>query len=422
MSGITLLQIEDLHMSFGETQLLKGMNLEVLRGEILGLVGPNGSGKSTLLNIISGIIVPQHGNITLDNDFIDSLSPKKRALKVAMVQQIPSIPDYISVFDFVMLGRNPHLGLLQWESDKDTDVAIRSMELTNTGEFCNRRLGSLSGGEQQRVSIARALTQEPTLLLLDEPTANLDIQHQFEIMELIRKLSDQGLTTITALHDLSLASRFCDRIALLYSGKIMALGSPSDVLTRKNLENSFSVRSLVYKDPITDLVVMNTISTIGTKETINTEQKRIHIICGGGSGSRLMYLLSNAGFKVTAGVLSKGDSDYHTAQVLDIEFPHELPFVAIKQESHNHHLDLIAQADCTILSETYFGSSNLLNLEAANSANKLLLLEDSDFVERDYTGGKASHIYSELRIRAQVGHSKNLLEEVLQLLNMDVDS
>ena len=421
MTEIPILEIRSIHMSYGQTELLRDVNLEVLKGEILALVGPNGAGKSTLLNIISGIIKPDHGDIKLDTDLIDVLSPRERALQIAMVKQTPSIPYYISVFDFVMLGRNPHLGLLKWESDKDIQAATKALELTNTDMFWNRRLGSLSGGEQQRVSIARALTQEPTLLLLDEPTANLDIKHQLEIMELIKKLSEQGLTTITALHDLSLASRFCNRIALLHSGNIMALGAPFDVLTKENLEDSFSIRSLVYKDPITDLVVMNAFSIMDNKKTLNNSQKRIHIICGGGSGSRLMYHLADIGFTVTAGVLSEWDSDYHTAQVLNIDFPHELPFIPIRDESHRYHLDLISQADCTIVTETYFGNSNILNLEAANYADKLVLLGDLDVTERDYSGGRASNIYSGLRKRALVVRSTDLLEEIAQLLDMDLN-
>ena len=194
MTEIPILEIRNIHMSYEQTELLRDVNLEVLKGEILALVGPNGAGKSTLLNIISGIIKPDHGDIKLDTDLIDVLSPRERALQIAMVKQTPSIPYYISVFDFVMLGRNPHLGLLKWESDKDIQAATKALELTNTDMFWNRRLGSLSGGEQQRVSIARALTQEPKLLLLDEPTANLDIKHQLEIMELIKKLSENKNT------------------------------------------------------------------------------------------------------------------------------------------------------------------------------------------------------------------------------------
>ena len=159
----------------------------------------------------------------------------------------------------------------------------------------------------------------------------------------------------------------------------------------------------------------DSLTEANNEETVNNSQKRIHVICGGGSGSRLMYHLRDIGFTVTAGVLSEGDSDYHTADVLDIVFPHELPFTAIKEESHNYHMDLVAQADCTIITETYFANSNLLNLEAANNSNKLILVEDSDFTARDYTGGEASSIYSALRKRALVVRPKDLLKEISQL-------
>ena len=259
------LRIEDLHLLYGTNHVLRGVGLEVKRGNIVGLIGPNGAGKTSLLNIISGILKPQRGMVYLEGDNIRELGPKDRATRVAMVPQDPAVPQGFTALEVVLMGRNPHLGLLQWEGPGDLALCRRVMELTSTWDFSRRLISSLSGGERQRVFIARALAQEAQLLLMDEPTANLDIQHQLQVMEIMGDLARQSLTVFAAMHDLSLAARFCDRLVLLHDGQIIADGSPEEVLTPGNLERAFSIEAVVYRDPVTNSLTVGALGPVADK-------------------------------------------------------------------------------------------------------------------------------------------------------------
>lgn len=233
--------------------LVRGVSLSVSGGELVGLIGPNGAGKSTLLRIISGLWADIEGTAMLLNRPLKRYSPRQIAQIVAQVPQITALDFPFTVRQVVLMGRNPHLGRFELETERDRRFAERAMSRTQTSEFASRMIGTLSGGERQRVLIARALTQEPRLLLLDEPTANLDIQHQIGILELVRALvREDGLGAIVAVHDLELAARFCDRVVLLQDGSVCAEGTPEEVLKPDRLWAAYGIAAHPYRDPITD--------------------------------------------------------------------------------------------------------------------------------------------------------------------------
>ena len=259
---------EDVHLSYGDKPILVGVDLEVSRGEVLGLVGPNGSGKSTFLRIAAGTLVPQRGRVLLDGEDMAMLKPKDRAKLVAVVQQSPAAPPGFTAMDLALMGRNPHLGLLQWESKSDYDTCRRVMELTETWEFADRQVSTLSGGELQRVFMARALAQETPALLLDEPTAHLDISYQTAVLDIInrvRQLSD--LTVIVAMHDLTLAAQYCDRIAVLHEGSVLACGEPTETLNEEVVSKAFGAPVHIIPHPSTGTpVVLPVGQSVGVKE------------------------------------------------------------------------------------------------------------------------------------------------------------
>lgn len=420
MNGHATLSARGLHLSYGANQVLQSIDLEVKTGEVVGLVGPNGVGKTTFLRIVSGVLKPQRGVVYLGGDNLGTLRPKDRAARVAMVPQAPSAPQGFTALEVVLMGRNPHLGLLQWEGIRDLEVCRRAMALTSTWGFSQRLVSSLSGGEKQRVFIARALAQEASILLLDEPTANLDIQHQLQIMELVGGLAQRGLTVCAAMHDLSLAARFCHSLALLHQGRVLANGPPREVLTPENIEVAFGVKSLVYRDPVTGSLAVKALSPSLGYEATGAGKAVVHVIGGGGRGARAMYALKEAGFKVTTGVLEEGDSDYHTARILGIPCPSHPSFTPISPALHQEHLDLVKQAHCVVLADVYFGDGNSLNLEAAAAADNLLLVEDHLFHERDYTGGRAARLYTKLRRRGTVTSNESLVNDVMGSLEASV--
>lgn len=236
---MTAIAITSLSVSYGKKEMLKDVSISVDEGRWTGIIGPNGSGKSTLLRAVVGAL-PYDGSIrVLDQDVADG-DIRSMALKLAYVPQRPVYPQGMSVFDFVLLGRTPHLGLLAAERAEDIAIVWESLGSLNISSFASRDVSSLSGGETQRVSLARVLAQQPSVVLLDEATASLDVAAQHEVMELIASIrSTQGITILSAIHDLTAAAQFCDDLVLLDDGSTVASGTPSAVLTEEILGNVF---------------------------------------------------------------------------------------------------------------------------------------------------------------------------------------
>lgn len=242
--------VEGLQFSYNGKDVLKDLDLPVREGEFLGVVGPNGSGKTTLLKNIGGVLEPDGGMVYLDGREIPRISIKEIATKVAALQQETTVGFDFTVKEVVEMGRFPHLDRFERHSDGDLRAIERAIEVTDLKDFTDRYVNQLSGGEKQRVFLALALAQEPELLLLDEPTASLDINYQIKIMETVRSLQSEGLTVVAAIHDLNLAAQYTDRVALLCDGKVKFIGKPSEVLTKENIAEVFGVEVEVENSEI----------------------------------------------------------------------------------------------------------------------------------------------------------------------------
>ena len=253
------ISVQDLTYEIEGSMLLDGVDLHADRGQFVGLIGPNGAGKSTLLRTISGILRYRSGAVRLEGEDLRSLSPKDVAANLALVPQIAPYTYGFTSLELVLMGRYPHLGRFQIEGGEDDRIARDAMRLTETEQFADRTLDTLSGGERQRVFVARALAQQPRILLMDEPTANLDVLHQLKVLDLVRQLVDDGLTAVAAIHDLNMAARYCDRLVLLNRGRVLAVGSPEEVLTPETIESAFGVKSAVYRDPVTGALAISLI-------------------------------------------------------------------------------------------------------------------------------------------------------------------
>lgn len=226
--------------------LLRNVDLQVHRGETLGIVGPNGSGKSTLLKLLAGLLRPESGEVHLGGQGLQGLRRVEVARRLALVEQQASTEDSISVRDAVELGRTPWLSVLAPWSARDTAIVDQALDAVGMAHLAGRIWHSLSGGERQRVHIARALAQQPQILLLDEPANHLDIQQQLGILGLVQRLP---VTTLIALHDLNQALG-CDRLAVMDKGRLVALGAPLEVLTPQRLRETFGVLGHVLEDPL----------------------------------------------------------------------------------------------------------------------------------------------------------------------------
>lgn len=254
---MTSCSVRDLRVAYGTAEVVAGVSLDVPAGSWVALIGPNGAGKSTLLKAIAGL-VPYAGSVLLDGTPADSYGRRDLSRAVGFVPQRPTIPEAMSVVDYVLMGRTPYIPYLSIESAHDLEVVrevIGTLELTHLSA---RPLGSLSGGEAQRVVLARALAQEAPLLLLDEPTAALDIGHQQQVLELVDVLRhERGLTVLSAMHDLTQASQFADALVLLNRGHAVAAGSPTEVLTEGAIREHYgaSVRIVVEGSGVTVIPV-----------------------------------------------------------------------------------------------------------------------------------------------------------------------
>lgn len=248
-----MLEIKYLTCGYNSIFQLKNINFKVDAGDFLGIIGPNGSGKTTLLKAITRAIKPQKGYIYFQGKDIQKIGFKELAKKIAVVSQNLTI-NSMTVYEFVLLGRIPHYEKFQFfETRKDLEVVEHCMSLTNTYKLKDKSLSHISSGERQLVSIARALSQQPKLILLDEPTTHLDITYQIGILDLIRKLNKKyGLTVIIILHDLNLASEYCDRLLLLKNGIIQKIGTPYEVLTYQIIEDVYNTTVIVKENPVSN--------------------------------------------------------------------------------------------------------------------------------------------------------------------------
>ena len=246
-----MLEIKNLICGYDSKFFLQGINFKVAGGELVGIIGPNGSGKTTLLRAITRVLKPKSGEILLEGTNIWQLPLKELAKTTAVVSQGPET-GFMSVEEFVLLGRIPYYKGFQFlETKNDLETAGRCMELTDTFRLKDQPMNQLSGGERQLALVARALTQEPGLLLLDEPTAHLDITHQVRILDLIKRLNKElELTVLMVLHDLNLASEYCSRLILINNGQIHKMGKPEEVLTYQIIEEVYKTVVVVEENPI----------------------------------------------------------------------------------------------------------------------------------------------------------------------------
>ncbi len=269
MSGFV--KIDNLKCGYPSGFMLNSICFDIKKGSFAGIIGPNGSGKTTLFKAITGEIPVIGGSISINSIDTSTMSAKQKARKIAIVTQNTEAAD-ITVEDYVLMGRMPYKKHFQlFETDKDYEVANRFMELTGVLKFKQRLMYELSGGEQQLAAIARALTQEPELLLLDEPTSHLDIAHQMQVLNLIQQLnSDLDITVLMVIHDLNLAAEFCNYLVMMDSGKIFVKGEPKEVLKYDNIETVYKTVVVTHENPLSKkpivlLVSANTLNNLKNK-------------------------------------------------------------------------------------------------------------------------------------------------------------
>lgn len=248
MAPEVMVKADDVHFTYGGKETLQGISFEARAGEFIGLLGPNGSGKTTLMRCINAMLRPQKGTITIDGKDVSKLKVKEVARICANVPADCNEDFSLSVQEVVFLGRYPHVDGMWWESKRDEQVVLETMRKFELEHLADRRLAELSSGEKARALMAKAVVQAPKILLADEPSAHLDLRFKLEMMERLKELSRQGVCVITASHDMNLTSKYCDRVMMIGGGKVVAMGTPVEVITAERIRDIYSVEVSVFRD------------------------------------------------------------------------------------------------------------------------------------------------------------------------------
>jgi len=384
--------IEAMALSAGyqERPVLHDLDFKARAGEVVALIGPNGSGKSTLIRCLSGILEPTQGAVRINGEDLSNMSAKQIAREIAVVPQSEDSVFEFTVYDVVAMARYP------W-GDSDARHVKWAMDNAGCEDLADRTITELSGGEKQRVLFARALAQGGTILLLDEPTAHMDIGYQIATLSLARELARQGHTVVVALHDLNLASGFADRAFLLHSGRLAAEGTVESVLSSDEIER-------VYGATFERMIEERTGRTVLIPEVVPERAKspnplRIHFIGGGGSAGALMAEAWQLGHKVTLGVTLVGDSDTEAAKRFGIDALVAPPNTNITKEDVKAAMGTAMDADVVVVCAAPYGIGNLPNLALAYMACEngaaIWIVQNQDVW--DYTDGEASKALSAIQ-------------------------
>jgi iron complex transport system ATP-binding protein len=398
MTGQSVLTVDAVSVQIGQKLILQNISFAAKSGEFIGIIGPNGAGKSTLLRGIRGMSPLSSGEVQVLEQSIQRLGDKQMARIVAYMQQEVNVGFGFTAQEVVLAGRYPYLKWWQNEQSEDYQIAQKYMAFTGVDLLADKPVQQMSGGERQRVMLAKVLAQETPLIFLDEPTASLDLVYQEEIFRYCKAMCKQGKTVLIIAHDIKLAAKFCSRLLLLADGAVVADGPPAQVITVPNLEKAYGLHSAVFINKVTGNLDIHTYAAASGTAVC----KKVHLISGGGSGANLIRLLHEKSYHLSGGVFQQGDTDADVAMAFGVDAVVGQSFSSIDELQSKKNREKIAAADWTLLSNLCYGEQNLDNLEAAFAASKLIIIEDTLIEDRDYTGGKATALYRKLVTLPQV--------------------
>jgi iron complex transport system ATP-binding protein len=403
-----LLNARGVGWRIGGTTIVEGIDLSVDRGELVGVIGPNGAGKTTLLRLLSGLLAPSTGTVSLDGRDLSGLDARSRARKLAFMSQETAQSFPFTVLEILLMGRYPHLGRFEQETTEDRERARRTLSYVGLSGLEERGFSELSGGERQLVLFAKALVQDTEILVLDEPSSNLDIRHQDRIFSMAQELANEKRAVLTSVHNLAVAAQYCSRLLLLEKGKVAADGRPEAVLRSAILDRVYAVRTLVSPSMATGSLTVTVLPwRVGAKGA------RVHIIGGAGSAVNITRELHRLGCALTGGIAHEHDSDERLWRNLGIECPRVGAFSRIGEQEVLGATPLVERADFTILCSFPVGPGNLGNLRLAARARTLIVLRSSpEDVPRSFISPEGKELFEDLCKRARVLSYEEIIAEL----------
>jgi len=359
--GKSVLECKGLSVGYKNAPVIRDINIGIERGEFVTLLGPNGAGKTTLLRTLSRHLQPVSGTITIDGRDIRDIRQAELARIMAVVLTEKVSPPLFDVFQFVALGRYPHTDFLGRLSQRDREVVQRCLRAVHAEELQSREFASLSDGEKQKVLVARALAQEPAILLLDEPTAHLDLKHRMEVMTILRHLcQSEGIAVIASLHDVDIASKVSDRVALVKDGVITHFGYPEEVLTSANVSTLYDFDSACFSSHLGSIELRG-----------DCHRGRVFVVAGMGTGASVYRTLAKQGYALSTGVLLSNDLDCFVAKGLGAECIVHPPESAIPVETLAQALTRISKCQAVIDTGFYASGAYKNNLQLIEHAATL---------------------------------------------------
>ncbi|SMB91193.1 iron complex transport system ATP-binding protein [Thermanaeromonas toyohensis ToBE] len=352
-----VLEAKELAIGYRDRKVVEGVNFKAFKGQFICLLGPNGSGKSTLLRCLAGLLAPQKGAVYLKGQSLYHFLAKDLAKHMAVVLTERVSVELLRVFDLVAMGRYPYTGIWGRLKEEDNKKVWEALNLVHAQDLAFRYFGELSDGEKQKVLLARALAQDPELIILDEPTTHLDVRHRLEVTSILRHLSgEKGITIIASLHDLDLALKTCELAILVKNGKILAWGPPEEILTENIIAELYDIKDACFNE------------YLGSLELKARGHPEIYVFGGGGRAATLYRILAKRGFGILTGVIHENDIDYYIARAIGATIISERPFEEISLEAFKKASKLLERVSWVVDAGYPVGLLNRRNLELLRQA------------------------------------------------------
>ncbi|MDJ0270184.1 MAG: ABC transporter ATP-binding protein [Aigarchaeota archaeon] len=374
------LRSHKLKVGYPKRIVISGVELEVLPGEFIAVIGPNASGKSTLLKTLAGLLKPLGGVVYLDGREITRWRPRELATKLGVVLTERVNPGLMTAFEVVALGRYSYTGALARLTRRDKEIVLKALESVEAQHLANRRFNELSDGEKQKIMVARALAQEPQIIILDEPTTHLDARNKIEILLLLRRLArEKTITVIVSLHEVELSLRLADKLVIVRDGRAEVFNNPEEFIIETGVETLYLMNDRVSFDHISYTVEVHDEPKRGTP---------VFVIAGAGKGALVYRLLKRLGYVIRTGILHENDIDYHVAAKLRADIISEKPYQPITENTYLKALHAATSANIIIDASPPIGLLNSKNLELVKELRRrqkrIVKIIEEDDSPRDY--------------------------------------